>query len=658
MRMGWEKMKRYKICVYAICKNEVQFVERWVNSMSEADLIVVTDTGSTDGTVELLRDLGVTVYTDHVTPWRFDVARNKSLSHVPEDVDICVCTDLDEVFVSGWRDALERAWFDGAHQGRYLYNWSVNEDGTPNVQFSYFKVHTRQNFKWVYPIHEVTRYIGTDPMVEVFIEGMVLNHYPDSTKSRGSYLKLLELAVEENSEDDRMVYYLGREYFYKGRFEDCIKTLKKHLTLKSATWLEERCASMRWIAQCYENLGQVSNAYNWYFKAIAECPFMREPYVEFAKYAYLQQDWPVVYYMAQSALNISEKSQCYINMGYAWDYTPDDLLAISSYYLGMYDLSLKHAEIALKYAPDDERLFNNYKLIKDKINEEPVLKGSEELIHTLLLLFREEYLAEDKELARICLHSLENASYKTVVIYNQGCLSNQELNLFLKEFDLHCIVIGTGENVGTSKGRQSCFEFVWEKYPRVKYISELHLDMIFKAHWEDELVDFLQSHDEPMISCGIVDKEGQMAFLNKQVLMSENQFKNFEDFLTSLECDEIVSGFTNPCIHVSEILKKVGGYQTDFLRGRQCFEDDSLLLGYYYYYGTSINWYPKVNYRSVVYHAVAGQRLQLSDNVMINYNGLVKQYGAMGLKHLSELHTSSWQVNYFQEQFEQMKREL
>ena len=44
-----------KVCVYAICKNEEQFVERWMDSMGEADLVVVLDTGSTDGTVERLR---------------------------------------------------------------------------------------------------------------------------------------------------------------------------------------------------------------------------------------------------------------------------------------------------------------------------------------------------------------------------------------------------------------------------------------------------------------------------------------------------------------------------------------------------------------------------------------------------------------------------
>ena len=44
-----------KICVYAICKNESQFVDRWYESMKEADEIVVVDTGSTDDTVEKLK---------------------------------------------------------------------------------------------------------------------------------------------------------------------------------------------------------------------------------------------------------------------------------------------------------------------------------------------------------------------------------------------------------------------------------------------------------------------------------------------------------------------------------------------------------------------------------------------------------------------------
>ena len=43
-----------KIVVYAISKNEAHFARRWMASMAEADQVVVLDTGSHDGTAELL----------------------------------------------------------------------------------------------------------------------------------------------------------------------------------------------------------------------------------------------------------------------------------------------------------------------------------------------------------------------------------------------------------------------------------------------------------------------------------------------------------------------------------------------------------------------------------------------------------------------------
>ena len=94
----------YRVCVYAICKNESQFVERFMDSMSEADDICVLDTGSTDDTVEKLRARGAHVEQKVISPWRFDVARSESLKLIPKDADICCCIDLDEQFQSGWRE--------------------------------------------------------------------------------------------------------------------------------------------------------------------------------------------------------------------------------------------------------------------------------------------------------------------------------------------------------------------------------------------------------------------------------------------------------------------------------------------------------------------------------------------------------------------------
>ncbi|MBE6011100.1 tetratricopeptide repeat-containing glycosyltransferase [Anaeropeptidivorans aminofermentans] len=368
-------MNSLKICVYAICKNEAKFVDEWMDSMGEADLVVVTDTGSTDDTVEKLRARGAVVHVNEVKPWRFDKARNISLDHVPEDTDICICTDLDELFNAGWRKNLEEAWLN--HQssikgptakcGRYLYNWSLKPDGSPDVQFVYFKVHERKDFSWKCPVHEYVSYDGPLPLEKIFIEGMVLSHYPDAEKSRGSYLPLLEMAVEEDPDSERMRYYLGREYMYKGHWQNAIDTLIYFLNMPSATWREERCAAMRWIAKSYHSLNDKANAYRWYYKAIGEAPHLRDPYVEFATMCNDYRDWPAAYFLLQEALKITEKSNVYVNMGYSWDHTPHDLCAIAAFNIGLVDISLEHAKKAYEIAPDIERLKNNITAIEKVI---------------------------------------------------------------------------------------------------------------------------------------------------------------------------------------------------------------------------------------------------------------------------------------------------
>ena len=178
-----------RIAVYAICKNESQFVDRWMDSMSEADQVVVLDTGSTDDTVERLKKRGAQVTVELISPWRFDVARNRSLDLVSEDTDICVCTDLDEVFHPGWRAALERAWQPGAGQATYRYTWSFNPDGSEGVVFWYEKAHARYGYQWIHPVHEVLKWVGEGvPGPTVTVEGMQLDHHPDPTKSRGCLL--------------------------------------------------------------------------------------------------------------------------------------------------------------------------------------------------------------------------------------------------------------------------------------------------------------------------------------------------------------------------------------------------------------------------------------------------------------------------------------
>ena len=361
---------KYKVCVYAISKNEEQFVERWMNAVKEADMVVVTDTGSEDGTVEKLQAAGAIVYQDTINPWRFDKARNIAMDHIPEDVDICISNDLDEVFEPGWRQKLENAWDSSCTRARYLFTWSYHPDGTPNKQFPMEKIHRRHGFRWVHPVHEVLEYSGTDEDKTVWIDKLVLNHYPDLSKPRNQYLPLLELSARENPQDDRTMFWLGREYMYNRKFDLCIETLKKHLNLPSAKWSEERSASMRFIGNSYEAKGNRKEARTWFFRAIAECSDVREPYLNLAKLGYAEADWPLTYAMVKNGLAITQKSGSYLMEPESWGHMLYYLGAISAYRLGLYEEAGKYAVNALEMKHDDEPMKTNLKLIIEKINEQ------------------------------------------------------------------------------------------------------------------------------------------------------------------------------------------------------------------------------------------------------------------------------------------------
>lgn len=358
-------MDNKKIVVYAICKNEEKFVDRWYESMKEADDIYVLDTGSTDKTVEKLKKHGVHVVKKKIEPWRFDNARNESLKIIPDKYDIYVCTDLDEVLLNGWREKLIKNWKDDTTRARYNYNWRLNEEGRPLVNFYTDKIHKRKGYKWMHPVHEVLT--STEKERFVTIDEITLNHYPDINKSRKSYLSLLELSVKEDPLDDRNMHYLGREYMYYGEWNKSIDTLIKHLNMKTATWKDERCASMRFIARSYKNLGRLEESRMWLNKAILEAPYLREAWIERGILEYENENYKEAIHYLESGLKIKSHTKTYINEKYSWDETPYDILSICYFNIKNYIKSLDNINKALEINPKEKRIINNKKIVKSMI---------------------------------------------------------------------------------------------------------------------------------------------------------------------------------------------------------------------------------------------------------------------------------------------------
>ncbi len=355
-----------KIYVYAICKNEEQFVDRFMDSMSEVDGVYVLDTGSTDNTVEKLKSRGAIVHQEIITPWRFDVARNKSLEYVPLDADICICVDLDEVFENGFRLLLEENWSKNTNKMRYLYHWYL-EDEVPKISFYIEKIHDRNHYQWTYPVHEVLTYTGDGPENVSLCSSIVVRHYPDRSKSRSSYLPLLELSVLEDGEDDRNMHYLGREYMYYQKWDQAIETLHRHLRLKRATWKDERCASMRFMARCYLGKGMEEEAEMWYLKALDEAPYLKDAYVELAIFYYQNNQFHHVVEVLSKTLSLEENRYSYMNEIFTYDGTIEDLLSVSYFQIGEISLSYEFAKKALLKKANDARIQHNIELIEEEL---------------------------------------------------------------------------------------------------------------------------------------------------------------------------------------------------------------------------------------------------------------------------------------------------
>jgi hypothetical protein len=268
------------------------------------------------------------------------------------------------------------------------------------------------------------------------------------------------------------------------------------------------------------------------------------------------------------------------------------------------------------------------------------------IAHTLPLLLRG---SNDLPMANACLASLAAAEPGArLVVCNQGYLPTPELRAWLASFALDVVVVGSGQNVGIAAGRSACFQWLWQHEPP-QYLSEIHLDMLFAPGWATELATFLDSHpDEPLVAPGILMANGELAPDGRRVAsLAPAWWEQAAAIVASLAQwrePRTVQAFVHPVLHRNEALRAIGGYDTRFLRGLQGYEDDSLLLGHRLRLGLARDWRPQCWLGARVFHATLAQRMTVGDlaqAVVVNLNGLLAQYGVVGLEQLAALYPAS-----------------
>ena len=347
-----------RICVYAISRNEEKFVERFCRAAKDADLILVADTGSTDMTVPMLGDLrekeGIPIVVHHITvkPWRFDLARNAAMTLIPANFDVCISLDLDEELQPGWREEIEKVWTEGTTRLRYKFDWGVG------IVFYYEKIHARHGYRWHHPCHEYPTPYGID---EKYAQSdmLLVIHKPDSTKSRGQYLNLLKMSVEEDPLDPRNAFYYARELSFNSRYDESITECRRYLALPRADWPNERCYAYRTMGRCYAAKGDLAGSEKSFLQAAMEAPNTREPWFELAALMYRQRRWAESLAFILRCLSIKDRELVYTVDPEVWGAQVHDYAAIAAFYLDLKPLAVEHARKAVEMDPHNPRYMNN-----------------------------------------------------------------------------------------------------------------------------------------------------------------------------------------------------------------------------------------------------------------------------------------------------------
>lgn len=297
-----------KVAVYTICKNESIHVDRFMDSVQDANYVIILDTGSTDDTVEKLRNRGARVHQEDIQPWRFDTARNKNLSMVPKDADICISIDLDEYLCEGWREELEYHWVPGVTRVNYWYSLMGGEP------YRHHKIHSRFGYSWFGIVHEELR--PSIPENEIWTD-IRIEHWPDQSKDRSQYIPLLEKVVREDPNNSRAYIYLVVECINNDRKDDAIKWADTFFQIDHS-WDVDRSYVSMLVADIYSERGEKQLDLFWRMRSVVEANWWRESWYSLAKALEKYGEKILSCQASKNALNLEERVYVSYSNTEAW----------------------------------------------------------------------------------------------------------------------------------------------------------------------------------------------------------------------------------------------------------------------------------------------------------------------------------------------------
>ena len=253
-------MKKPTIGVAMIVKNEEVMLPRCLDSVQTADEIVICDTGSEDKTIEIAKKYTDKIFTDYKWNDHFGEAYTHAFSKATTDWILSIDADgmLEEGGIEKIRDIIEKVHDDDRIDSISYDIWKKN----PPQKSHTLKRICRNGTVWKYRVHsnpDVSRPYKSD--VKIFA-----GYSPAHKKDPDRALRMLLKQKEEMPGDARTLYYLAREYVYRGQYQKAIDELKDYFP--KAKYLAEKNDAYLMQARCLAELGKFNEACDSAWEAI------------------------------------------------------------------------------------------------------------------------------------------------------------------------------------------------------------------------------------------------------------------------------------------------------------------------------------------------------------------------------------------------------
>nr|WP_235736238.1 hypothetical protein [Nocardioides alcanivorans] len=365
-----------RVGLHMIVRDEAHVIERCLRSVRPLiDWWVVSDTGSSDGTQELVRRTLADVPGRLLErPWvNFGHNRQEALEAaraLPQSSaeDHVLWIDADEELVD-----LPTGWPDLDADGHHL-----------EVEFGPLRyqrlalVRLGMPWRWRGAVHE---YLDL-PDAEIGALGaprVLVRKEGARSKDPDTYRKdalLIEAELVREPDDPRMQFYLGQSWRDAGEPERALAAYRKRAA-NPAGWLQERGLAALEVGLLLEQRSapapEVSDAF---LDAVAWLPGRAEPLVHLARVERLRGRHEVAHVFASAAMAITAPppDALFADLAtYAW--RARDEHALACWWTGRYAEGLPSALAASRARPDDPRLQENVAWFRRRL-------GSERRIHS------------------------------------------------------------------------------------------------------------------------------------------------------------------------------------------------------------------------------------------------------------------------------------